>query len=236
MNDFYRPAMSGGTLDEIAKRHGAVAHLSTAWLLHRSPVMLPAMGVPLVRIEDVHTLFAYNRWANLRLFSVLEKLSDEQFNAGIQSSFPSIRESVFHILAAEWIWLKRWQGTSPVAPQPVSGVSFEAWKGLRAAGVPPPLELSTVAELRAFCDSLEDERQQFVGALAEDALRVPLQYSDMSGKSHSQPLAELMQHVVNHGTYHRGQVTTLLRQAGAGTIALDMLYFFRERQEKAARA
>jgi uncharacterized damage-inducible protein DinB len=223
-------------LDEIAKRHGVAAHLSTAWSQHRSPVMPPDLGAPPVLIKDIHTLFAYNRWANLRMFSVLEKLSDEQFNASIQSSFPSIRESVFHILAAEWIWLKRWQGTSPVASGPVTAASFETWKSLRAAGVPPPLELSTVAELRTFCDSLEDERQQFVGALAEHALQSPLQYSDMSGKSHSQPLAELMQHVVNHGSYHRGQVTTLLRQAGAGTIALDMLYFFRERQEKAARA
>jgi len=45
-----------------------------------------------------------------------------------------------------------------------------------------------------------------------------------------------MQHLVNHGTYHRGQVTTLLRQVGGETVPLDMSYFFREQQEKAARA
>lgn len=185
-----------------------------------------------MNLHDIHTLYAYNRWANLRMFSVLEKLSGEQFNASIQSSFPSIRESVFHIFAAEWIWLKRWKGTSPVATQPVTGVSFEMWKGLRAGGVPPPLALSTVAELRAFCDSLEEERQQFLRGLAEDVLQAPLNYSDTSGAPHSLPLAQLMQHVVNHGTYHRGQVTTLLRQAGAQTIATDMVYFFRDRQDK----
>jgi len=188
-----------------------------------------------MNLSDIRTLYAYNRWANLRMFSVLEKLSEEQFNASLQSSFPSIRESAFHVLAAEWIWLKRWKGTSPIATQPVTGVSFEMWKGLRAGGVPPPLELATVAELRGFCDSLEEERQQFFRGLAEVALQAPLNYNDTSGRPNSLPLAQLMQHVVNHGTYHRGQVTTLLRQSGAATIALDMVYFFREQQEKASR-
>jgi uncharacterized damage-inducible protein DinB len=189
-----------------------------------------------MNLSDIQTLYAYNRWANLRMFSVVEKLNQEQFTAYMQSSFPSIRESVFHILAAEWIWLKRWKGTPPIAPQPVTGASFETWKGLRAAGVSPPQELSTVAELRAFCDSLEQERQQFMAALNEDKLQARLNYHDMSGTPFSAPLFQLMQHVVNHGTYHRGQVTTLLRQAGTQTVALDMLYFFRERPENAAGA
>lgn len=179
-------------------------------------------------LTDIQALYSYNRWANLRMFSVLEKLTDEQFTASRQSSFPSIWESVFHILAAEWIWLKRWQGASPVATQPVKGVSFDMWKGLRAGGEPPPLNLSTVAELHAFCDSLEGERQQLIRGLSEDRLQAPLNYTDTSGKPFSLPLAQLMQHVVNHGTYHRGQVTTLLREAGAETISLDMVYFFRE--------
>jgi uncharacterized damage-inducible protein DinB len=185
-------------------------------------------------LSDIRTLYAYNRWANQRMFSVLEKLSEEQFQAKVQSSFPSIRESVFHILAAEWIWLKRWQGDSPRASQPVKGVSSEIWKGLRAGGVAPPQQLLTVAELRAFCDALEQERQRYVQALSEADLQAPLHYSDMSGVPNAQPLAQLMQHVVNHGTYHRGQVTTLLRQARAETIALDMVYFFREQGEKKA--
>jgi uncharacterized damage-inducible protein DinB len=185
---------------------------------------------------DIQTLYAYNRWANLRMFSVLEKLSEEQFTASRQSSFPSIWESVFHIFAAEWIWLKRWTGKSPVSTQPVKGASFETWKGLRAAGEPPPLNLATTGELRAFCDSLEDERQQFLRSVTEDQLHAPVKFNDMSGTAFAEPLFELMQHVVNHGTYHRGQVTTLLREAGGETISLDMLYFFRESREQSTKA
>jgi uncharacterized damage-inducible protein DinB len=55
----------------------------------------------------------------------------------------------------------------------------------------------------------------------------------MAGTPYSEPLVHLMQHLVNHGTYHRGQVTTMLRQLGAQTATLDMLFFFRESAEKA---
>jgi len=181
-----------------------------------------------MNLSDIQTLHAYNRWANLRMFSCLEKLSEEQFTAQRHSSFPSIWESVFHILAAEWVWLKRWQGTPPVATQPVQSASFETWKTLRAAGEPPPVNLATVAELRKFCDSLHEERQALIASLDENRLHAAVSFKDMSGNPYSETLVQLMQHVVNHGTYHRGQVTTLLREAGAETIALDMLYFFRE--------
>jgi len=168
------------------------------------------------------------------MFSVLEKVTPEQFTTAIQSSFPSLRESVFHIFAAEWIWLKRWTGASPVAIQPVKGVSFETWKTLRSAGVPPPLQLDSAGQLRSFCDSIEQERYAFLSGLTESVLQAPVSFSDMAGTPFSEPLFELMQHVVNHGTYHRGQVTTLLRQCGAQTISLDMLYFFRAERDKAA--
>ncbi len=181
-----------------------------------------------MNLTDIQTLYAYNRWANLRMFGVLEKLSEEQFTTQRQSSFPSIWESVFHIFAAEWIWVKRWTGKSPVVTEPVKGVSFDTWKTLRSEGVPPPLNLATVAELRAFCDSLHEERQKFIAGLDENQLHAPVSFKDMSGNPYAEPLVQLMQHVVNHGTYHRGQITTLLREAGAETISLDMLYFFRE--------
>ena len=65
--------------------------------------------------SDIQTLYAYNRWANERMFSALEKRDQAQFTATVASSFPSIRETVFHILGAEWIWLQRWKGLSPRA-------------------------------------------------------------------------------------------------------------------------
>ena len=185
-------------------------------------------------LADIQTLYAYNRWANHRLFSALEKLGDQQLAAQVQSSFPSIGETVFHILFAEWLWLKRWQGTSPRATGRDPDVTSATWNSLSPGGTPTAAELKTVAQLKSFDDSIERERQQFLSTLSDATLHAPLSFNDMAGNPYSEPLGQLLQHVVNHGTYHRGQVTTMLRQAGAETVALDMLFFFREQNAAGA--
>jgi uncharacterized damage-inducible protein DinB len=96
--------------------------------------------------------------------------------------------------------------------------------------------LATLSGLRTFADAIEQERQEFLSGLKDDALTARLKYTDMGGKEFSMPLAYLLQHLVNHGTYHRGQVTTLLRQAGAETVGFDLLFFIREREAEAATA
>jgi uncharacterized damage-inducible protein DinB len=186
--------------------------------------------------DDVRTLFAYNRWANRRMFSVVKKLTPEQSTWTVQSSFPSVRETVFHILGAEWIWLKRWKGQSPRATAPHPDVSLKGWSSLKADGIPTVQEVSTFDALQSFCNSIEEERQDFLAALTEERLHADLNFNDMSGNPYAEPLVHLMQHLVNHGTYHRGQVTTMLKQLGAEVVSFDMLYFFREISAEAAAA
>jgi len=189
-----------------------------------------------MNVSDIRSLYAYNAWANRRMFSVLERLGEGQFSAALPSSFPSIRESVFHIFFAEWLWLRRWKGVSPRASVPDPDASLKTWTSLRPGGIPAAQELSSIAALRTFAEAIEQERQQFLQGLSEEVLHAELKFSDMAGNPYSVPLVQSMQHVVNHGTYHRGQVTTLLRQSGAETIALDMIFFFYEEQEKPAVA
>lgn len=185
-----------------------------------------------MNLDDVRTLFAYNLWANRRMFTTLAKLSPETFTAPMQSSFPSIHQSALHILGAEWLWLKRWKGIFPRATGPYTTSTIANL--VSAYGVPAET-VSTLDGLRSFSESIHQERQQFIDELKEERLHAALTFNDMAGKPFSDPLVLLMQHVVNHGTYHRGQVTTLLRQIGGETVSLDMLYFFRER-EQAAKA
>jgi uncharacterized damage-inducible protein DinB len=185
-----------------------------------------------MNLTDIQTLYAYNRWANERLFAALEKVGDDRFNMQVQSSFPSLRETMFHILFAEWLWLKRWQGISPRASVPDPDASPATWATLSPGGSPPVEELATVTELKDFAASIERERQEFLRGLDERALQAPLKFRDMAGNPYAEPLAQLMQHLVNHGTHHRGQATTMLRQIGAETAALDMLYFYRERENR----
>jgi uncharacterized damage-inducible protein DinB len=189
-----------------------------------------------MNVTDIRTLYAYNCWANERLFSALEKLNERQFTATVQSSFPSIRETVFHILFAEWLWLKRWQGRSPRSTLADPDASPATWSTLTPGGMPPMKELSTLVELKSFAESIEVERRELLRGLNEDVLQAPFQFSDMTGAPYAEPLVQLLQHLVNHGTYHRGQVTTMLRQVGGEAASLDMLYFFREGRDRAAEA
>ena len=121
---------------------------------------------------DVHALYAYNRWANRRMFSVLEKLSDEQFRNAMQSSFPSMRESVLHIVAAEWLWLKRWKGASPRATVADTSNASAMGSALSNGGVAVET-LATSSGLQSFADSIEQERQEFLeGGIADSKIVV----------------------------------------------------------------
>ncbi len=161
--------------------------------------------------QDILTLYDYNAWANARVLGAAEPLAQEAFLRDLKNSFPSVRDTLAHILAAEWIWLRRWHGESPS-------------KLLAAADFP------TLAGLEEQYAAIEQERRVFLEGLSEDRLSHPFQYTDLAGKAHTLLLIQSLQHVVNHGTYHRGQITTMLRQLGAKPASTDMSRFYLDRQ------
>ena len=161
-------------------------------------------------LQDIATLYEYNRWANGRALEAAGKLDPAAFAKDLQNSFPSVRDTLAHILGAEWIWLRRWKGELPA-------------KLIVAA------EFPTAASLRDRFVALDGERTVFMAGLSEERLRQPFDYKDLAGNALRLPLVQSMQHVVNHGTYHRGQVTTMLRQLGAVPIGTDMSRFYLER-------
>ena len=161
--------------------------------------------------QDILALYDYNAWANARVLAAVEPLAQEAFLRDLKNSFPSVRDTLAHILAAEWIWLRRWQGESPS-------------KLLAAADFP------TLAGLEERYAAIEQERRVFLEGLSEDRLDRPFQYRDTAGNAYALPLVHSLQHVVNHGTYHRGQITTMLRQLGAKPVSTDMSRFYLDRQ------
>lgn len=160
--------------------------------------------------EDILTLYDYNAWANARVLDATAGLPAEQFLRDLKNSFPSVRDTLAHILGAEWIWLRRWRGETPAA-------------------LPQASDFPTVQSLRDRFAALEQERRGFLEALSDDRLQAPFSYRDIAGKSHNLRLIQSLQHVVNHGTYHRGQVTTLLRQLGGTAVSTDLARFYLER-------
>jgi uncharacterized damage-inducible protein DinB len=160
--------------------------------------------------QEMRTLFDYNAWANRRSIEAASALTTEKFVQPMGSSFGSVRDTLAHIWGAEWIWLERFQGRSP-------------------SSLPDPTQFQDMANLRERWDELEARLLTFVRGLAQSDLDRAFEYKTLKFGAYRNPLWESMQHVVNHGTYHRGQVTTLLRQHGAQPIATDLMHFYRER-------
>jgi uncharacterized damage-inducible protein DinB len=159
--------------------------------------------------HDIVTLYEYNRWANGRTVDAVEKLDSAAFLKNLGNSFASIHATLVHIAGAEWIWLRRWHGESPSKL--------------------PTGDFPTVASLRERFQALDGERERFLAGISEERLQQPFDYRDLAGNPMRLLLVQSLQHVVNHGTYHRGQVTTMLRQLGATPIGTDMSRFYLDR-------
>jgi len=159
-------------------------------------------------VKEIQELYAYNRWANRRILGAAAVLEPQAFGKDMGSSFLSVRDTLVHILAAEWVWLARWQGTSPT--------------GL------PSWDLVTCDEVRKRWAEVESEQQEFIEALTEADRRRVIAYRDTSGRARENELGHMLRHVVNHSSYHRGQVITMLRQLGAETVGTDLIRYYRE--------
>lgn len=160
-------------------------------------------------MDEIRRLYAFNRWANLRFLDALGALSDEELGREMHSSFPNVAATLVHLLGAEWIWLERWLGRSP-------------------GTFPDATELTSVQAVRERWDALWADQQAFLGSLGAADVSRPVTYRNMAGIEYTQPLGDLLRHVVNHATYHRGQLTTLLRQLGHAAPATDLVLFYRD--------
>jgi len=157
-------------------------------------------------VGDISKLFAYNRWANSRTLEPVSKLTVEEFSRTLGGSFPSVRETLAHIYAAEWIWLERWHGRSP-------------------RGLPTGQEVPTIEVLREKWGPVESACREFVDGVAEPRLAEVIRYVNVKGETWEYPLSEMMVHVVNHSSYHRGQAANMLRQLGKAPLSTDYLVF-----------
>ena len=160
--------------------------------------------------QEMRTLYDYNAWANHRSLEAASKLPNEKFVQPMGSSFSSVRDTLAHICGAEWLWLERFQGRSPAA-------------------LPDTTQFADAASLQERWDELEPRLLGFVRGLTQADLDRVMEYKTLKFGVYSNPLWQSMQHLVNHGTYHRGQVTTLLRQHSAQPILTDLMHFYRER-------
>jgi uncharacterized damage-inducible protein DinB len=160
--------------------------------------------------EDMSLLYDFNAWANHRTIDAVAALTPEQFTKPMGSSFSSVRDTLAHICGGEWVWLERFQGRSPSA-------------------MPDNSRFADLDSLREHWAPIGSQLVKFVRGLTQEDLNGVLEYKTMKFGVYKSPLWQSLQHVANHGTYHRGQITTMLRQQGAQPIPTDIMHFYRER-------
>ena len=162
-------------------------------------------------LQDLRTMLDYHYWARDRLLDALQAVAPEQLTRDLGSSFKSIHETLEHTYSAEWAWHSRWLGTSPTALLPAD-------------------QFPDLGAVRGAWTELEAKLRAFVDGLGENGIERVFEYKLLSGQAGATPFLQMLQHVVNHASYHRGQVTTMLRQLGAAPAKpMDMIAFYRTR-------
>ncbi|HEY6369970.1 MAG TPA: DinB family protein [Candidatus Sulfotelmatobacter sp.] len=174
--------------------------------------------------DDIQLLYEYDRWANNRVLQAASALSAEEFTRDLGGSFRSVRDTLVHIIGGEWIWLAYWKA-------PSHSPAFLTDLRTRRDVMFSPDAFPNVATTQLKWAEVEKEQTEFVNHVTNELLEkmLPFRTTQVS-------LAHLMQHLANHSTYHRGQVTLMMRQLGAEPVATDFHVFLVEGRREAATA
>ncbi|HEX4380794.1 MAG TPA: DinB family protein [Candidatus Acidoferrum sp.] len=163
--------------------------------------------------DDIQLLFEYDRWANGSMLQAASKLSAEQFTRDLGGSFRSVRDTLVHITSGEWGWLTIWK-----EPALTSAFVTDLWT--RIGVIFDPNAYCDIAAVQLKWAEVEKEQTEFVNCVTDESLGtiLPVRATHLS-------LAHLMQHMANHSTYHRGQVSLMMRQLGAEPVPTDFARF-----------
>jgi uncharacterized damage-inducible protein DinB len=162
-----------------------------------------------MRTRDLERLYDYHYWANSRLMSVVSRLTPEQFTQSVTGSYGSVRNTLVHVLSAEWGWLERCGGPE---------------RGERLS----PLDYPTVESLSEAWMRVQESMRAFLSGLQDEDLAREVEFAIGAGPTQSMPLGDLMHHAAIHAVHHRGQVALLLRTLGYVPGNFDWLVYVGE--------
>ena len=166
--------------------------------------------------EEIRTLYEYDAWANGLTLNACAALTQEQLTQNLGNSFSSVRDTLVHILGAQMVWLERLTADEP-------------------SGMPKPDAYPDLDAVRVKWGEIEALLLDYVNGLTPADIDRVLEYRNLKGTVFHDQIGYALQHLANHGSYHRGQITTLLRQLGATPVSTDMIRFYRERAAQAAK-
>ncbi len=166
--------------------------------------------------DSLRILVEYTGWASRLLVDAVAGLTPEELNRDFQTADRSVLGTLVHTFAADRLWFSRLSG----GPHP--GFITDRDRSL--------------AVLQTEWPALHDRWLVWAGGQTDESLLSQISYTDLRGNAWKEPAWQLVLHVVNHGTHHRGQVSGFLRTMGHVPPALDLLYFYRARQKAAVSA
>ncbi|HET9794478.1 MAG TPA: DinB family protein [Thermoanaerobaculia bacterium] len=156
--------------------------------------------------DDLADLYAYNAWANDRMIASVETLSEEEYARVLGGGWPSVADTLAHLASATRAWDERFAGRSPE-------------RLLTAADLPRREE--AVAMLRAADTTLAERVRESSAADREKILA----YTNLQGKTKRVPVWAVFRHAVNHASYHRGQIASMVRMLGKEPKATDLVFW-----------
>lgn len=158
--------------------------------------------------EVLRQHLAYHAWASRRAVDAASKLNAEELERDFQTSEHSVLGTLVHVFAAD-----------------------RAWMG-RIAGAPPMKFLDVAVDrhmtvLETDWPRLLQQWADWAHSIDDSQAAANLVYKDLKGNPHETPLWQVVMHVVNHGTHHRGQVSGMLRAMNHTPPQLDLIAFYR---------
>ena len=168
------------------------------------------------RPDHVRQMAAYNAWMNEKIYAAAASLPAGEVEAERGAFFGSIQATLTHIAVADTIWLQRF------ASHPANYAALAPMRGQpiqRDLTANPFGDFAALAKHRSQLDSVIGA---WAEAITEDDLDHVLAYANTRGDAYRKPYFFLVMHFFNHQTHHRGQVTTLLAQAGVDVGVTDL--------------
>jgi len=160
--------------------------------------------------ENFRQLAAYNHWANLRLYGAALELPEEAYRRSTGVFFGSLHGTLNHLLLTDRIWLKRLTGTGE-HPDRLDAILHDDRRDLLRARMAEDARLNEV-----------------VGSYTDADLVQSIAYQTTSGKAYNQPRQDILLHLFNHQTHHRGQAHACCSiLTGSEPPSLDLLAFQR---------
>lgn len=170
----------------------------------------------MTRTSHIHLMATYNEWMNNKLYEAARRLSDEELCADRKAFFGSILGTLNHLVAGDTVWLQRF------ATHPANYVTLGPIRQLPVKSL-DQLLFPNIRELSAHRVWLDQQMVEWSRSIKESDLDHTLHYSSMKGVPADRNFYGLLMHFFNHQTHHRGQVTTLLSQAGVDIGDTDLV-------------